>query len=129
MLVSDSLEKRNVASPEWALAQRVVASPDLKTSPKLCKFFLYIVDCYLRDAPEDATEQQIGVHVFHRRVKVAGFGDGNLGYFPAHTHIGKFIFDHAFEFMAEFAYRIFRRCVSPLGGWQAEGVFFVKKVV
>jgi len=67
MLVSDSLEKRNMASPEWALAQRVVASPDLRTSPKLCKFFLYIVDCYLRDAPEDATEQQIGVHVFHRR--------------------------------------------------------------
>ena len=29
MLVSDSLEKRNVASPEWALAQRVVASPEL----------------------------------------------------------------------------------------------------
>jgi hypothetical protein len=67
MLVSDSLEKRNAASPEWALARRVVASPDLRTSPKLCRFFLYIVDCYLRNAPEDATEQQIGVHVFHRR--------------------------------------------------------------
>ncbi|HEY1741599.1 MAG TPA: hypothetical protein VGG18_00430 [Granulicella sp.] len=67
MLVSDSLEKRNATNPEWALAQRVVASPDLRTSPKLCKFFLYIVDCYLRDAPEDASEQQIGVHVFHRK--------------------------------------------------------------
>jgi hypothetical protein len=67
MLVSDSLEKKNAASPEWALAQRVVASPDVRTSPKLCKLFLYIVDCYLRNAPEDATEQQIGVHVFHRR--------------------------------------------------------------
>ena len=52
--------------PRWALAQRVVASPHLSSSPKLCEFFLYVVDCCLRDAPEEATEQQIGVHVFHR---------------------------------------------------------------
>jgi len=52
--------------PRWALAQRVVASPHLSSSPKLVEFFLYVVDCSLRDAPEEATEQQIGVHVFHR---------------------------------------------------------------
>jgi hypothetical protein len=52
--------------PHWALAQRIVASPHLNTSPKLCEFFLYVVDCCLRDAPNEATEQQIGVHVFHR---------------------------------------------------------------
>lgn len=52
--------------PRWALAQRIVASPHLSSSPKLCEFFLYVVDCCLRDAPEEATEQQIGVHVFHR---------------------------------------------------------------
>lgn len=52
--------------PRWSLAQRIVGSPHLSTSPKLCEFFLYVVDCCLRDAPEEATEQQIGVHVFHR---------------------------------------------------------------
>jgi hypothetical protein len=30
------------------------------------EFFHYVVDCCLRDAPEEATEQQIGIHVFHR---------------------------------------------------------------
>ncbi|QNI36477.1 hypothetical protein [Edaphobacter albus] len=52
--------------PRWALAQRIIASPHLSSSPKLCDFFLYVVDCCLRNAPEEATEQQIGVHVFHR---------------------------------------------------------------
>lgn len=52
--------------PRLALAQRIVASPHLNSSPKLCEFFLYVVDCCLRDAPVEATEQQIGVHVFHR---------------------------------------------------------------
>lgn len=52
--------------PRWALAQRIVASPHLNSSPKLCEFLLYVVDCCLRDAPNEATEQQIGVHVFHR---------------------------------------------------------------
>ena len=52
--------------PRWALAQRIIASSHLNSSPKLCDFFLYVVDCCLRNAPEEATEQQIGVHVFHR---------------------------------------------------------------
>ncbi|RZU42159.1 hypothetical protein [Edaphobacter modestus] len=52
--------------PRWDLAQRVVASPHLSSSPKLIEFFQYVVDCCLRDAPEEATEQQIGIHVFHR---------------------------------------------------------------
>jgi len=52
--------------PRWALTQRVVASQHLNSSPKLCEFFLYIVDCCRRETPEEATEQQIGIHVFHR---------------------------------------------------------------
>jgi hypothetical protein len=52
--------------PRWALTQRVLASPHLSSSPKLSEFLQYVVDCRLRDAPEEATEQQIGVHVFHR---------------------------------------------------------------
>src|SRR5258707_14120143 len=52
--------------PRWDLAQRIVASPHLSSSPKLIEFFQYVVDCCLRDAPEEATEQQIGIHVFRR---------------------------------------------------------------
>ncbi len=66
MNVSHSLEERTTESPHWGLAQRVVTSAQLRSSPKLCEFFLYVVDCCLRDAPEEATEQQIGIHVFHR---------------------------------------------------------------
>ncbi len=30
------------------------------------EFLRYIADCAIKEAPESATEQQIGVHVFHR---------------------------------------------------------------
>lgn len=52
--------------PRWALAQRIVGSPHLSSSPKLIEFFQYVVDCCIRNAPEEATEQQIGIHVFRR---------------------------------------------------------------
>jgi hypothetical protein len=32
----------------------------------LCEFLLYVTDCAVRNAPEEATEQQIGIHVFGR---------------------------------------------------------------
>ncbi|MGB8536015.1 MAG: hypothetical protein WCD57_06355 [Acidobacteriaceae bacterium] len=38
----------------------------MKASPRLCEFLFYVSDCALRHAPEDATEQQIGIRVFHR---------------------------------------------------------------
>jgi hypothetical protein len=50
-----------------ALVERVAASVELSNSPKLRAFFLYVVDCALRDCPEDATEQQIGIQVFGRQ--------------------------------------------------------------
>ena len=50
-----------------ALAERVAASTELASSPKLCAFFLHVVDCALRNCPEDATEQQIGILVFGRQ--------------------------------------------------------------
>ena len=52
--------------PRWQLIQRVIASPHLRGSVRLRDFLLYVTDCSLRDAPEEATEQQIGVHVFQR---------------------------------------------------------------
>lgn len=50
-----------------ALVRRITVAPQISGSPKLREFFLYVMDCYLRQSPEDATEQQIGIHVFGRR--------------------------------------------------------------
>jgi hypothetical protein len=66
MAVNHSFTETNELNPKWELAKRVVESVQLKSSPKLCEFFLYVIDCCLRDVPEEATEQQIGVHVFRR---------------------------------------------------------------
>ncbi len=57
-----------------ALADRVASSSQLVGSPKLRSFFLYVVDCAIREHPEEATEQQIGVHVFGRR---PGYSSGD----------------------------------------------------
>jgi hypothetical protein len=50
----------------WALIERIAASQHLKSSARLREFLFYIADCAIRDAPEEATEQQIGIRVFHR---------------------------------------------------------------
>ncbi len=52
--------------PRWALVQRIAASQHLKTSVRLHDFLLYVGECAIRNAPEEATEQQIGIHVFDR---------------------------------------------------------------
>lgn len=52
--------------PRWELVQRIASSPMLKTSSRLRDFLLYVGECAIRDAPEEATEQQIGIHVFSR---------------------------------------------------------------
>jgi hypothetical protein len=57
-----------------SLATRVANSSHLQGSPKLREFFQYVIDCALRQVPEEATEQQIGVHVFHRR---PGYNSGD----------------------------------------------------
>jgi hypothetical protein len=46
--------------------ERVVASSQFRGSSRLREFLLYIAECALKGTPEAATEQQIGVHVFHR---------------------------------------------------------------
>lgn len=50
----------------WMLVERIAASPHFKTSARLCDFLFYISECAIREAPEDATEQQIGIRIFHR---------------------------------------------------------------
>jgi hypothetical protein len=57
-----------------ALADRVSGGVQLSSSPKLQSFFLYVVDCAIRDRPDEATEQQIGVNVFGRK---PGYSSGD----------------------------------------------------
>ena len=66
------------------LVDRVLSSNQFKASLRLCEFLLYIADCALRDAPEAATEQQIGVHVFHR---VPGYNSSEDSIVRTHARI------------------------------------------
>jgi hypothetical protein len=50
----------------WELVQRVIESPHLIGSVRLRDFLLHVTACAIREAPEDATEQQIGIRVFQR---------------------------------------------------------------
>lgn len=52
--------------PRWELVQKIASSQLLKSSSRLREFLLYVGECAVRDAPEEATEQQIGIHVFGR---------------------------------------------------------------
>jgi hypothetical protein len=50
----------------WELVQRVIESRHLVSSVRLRDFLLHVTACAIRETPEDATEQQIGIHVFQR---------------------------------------------------------------
>jgi hypothetical protein len=45
---------------------KVVTSPSFAKAPRLCSFLSYIVDKSVEGDIESLTEQQIGIHVFHR---------------------------------------------------------------
>jgi hypothetical protein len=61
-----NVENTLATDERWALVNRIASSPTLKSSPRLCEFLFYISKCAIRDSPEDATEQQIGIRVFGR---------------------------------------------------------------
>ncbi len=52
--------------PHWVLVERVAASRYFQSSAKLRDFLFYVSDCALRNAPEEATEQHVGIRVFQR---------------------------------------------------------------
>ncbi len=55
------------AHPHWELVERIAASQCFHASNRLRDFLYYVCDCALREAPEEATEQQIGMNVFQRQ--------------------------------------------------------------
>lgn len=50
----------------WQLVQRIVHSSCFRSTARLRDFLLYVTECAIRNAPEDATEQQVGINVFGR---------------------------------------------------------------
>jgi hypothetical protein len=48
------------------MVERIVSSQHFKSSTRLCQFLLYVAECAIRESPEEATEQQIGIRVFGR---------------------------------------------------------------
>ena len=54
------------ANARQDLVHRVASSCTFEKSPKLRAFLLYVCRCALLNEPSAATEQQIGIHVFHR---------------------------------------------------------------
>jgi hypothetical protein len=57
---------QNQRDERFALVERIIGSHCLHGSARLREFLSYVAGCALRDAPEDATEQQIGINVFGR---------------------------------------------------------------
>src|SRR5271165_81559 len=64
--VSPEISSEVQGDARWALIERIAASQHLKPSARLCDFLFYVSDCAIREAPEEATEQQIGIRIFHR---------------------------------------------------------------
>jgi hypothetical protein len=64
--LAPEINVKTSGDPRWALVERIAASQHLKSSLRLQEFLLYISDCAIREAPEEATEQQIGIRIFHR---------------------------------------------------------------
>jgi hypothetical protein len=60
------ISDKDMEDGRWALIERIASSRHLKSSARLCEFLFYTADCALREAPEEATEQQIGIKIFHR---------------------------------------------------------------
>jgi hypothetical protein len=52
--------------PRRTLIERVISSNQFRASVRLREFLHYISECAIKGSPEEATEQQIGVHVFNR---------------------------------------------------------------
>lgn len=53
--------------PRWDLVQRIARSSGFRNSARLKDFLFYVTACAIRQTPEEATEQQIGIFVFGRR--------------------------------------------------------------
>ena len=80
----ESLIEKESIDPRWLLVKRVAGSSLLRGSSRLREFLLYVPDCAIRNAPGEATEQQIGIHVFGR---IAGYNSSEDSIVRTHARI------------------------------------------
>jgi hypothetical protein len=66
------------------LVHRLTTSQCLRSSNRLREFLLYITNCAVRNAPEEATEQEIGMHVFGRH---AGYNSSEDSIVRTHARL------------------------------------------
>ena len=66
-LLADLEQGMLQADPRWELAKRVAASAGFQKAARLREFLKYVCACTILDRPDEATEQQIGIHVFGRQ--------------------------------------------------------------
>lgn len=64
--LSPEISEKVLGDERWIFIERIAASPHFKSSARLKEFLFYVSDCAIREVPEEATEQQIGIRVFHR---------------------------------------------------------------
>jgi hypothetical protein len=80
----DTFGEQNQQDPRSALIARIIASKCLRSSQRMREFLLYVADCALRNAPEEATEQQIGIYVFGR---MAGYNSSEDSIVRTHARL------------------------------------------
>jgi hypothetical protein len=76
--------QQNQKDERLSLVERIIGSQCLQGSARLREFLSYVAACVLRDAPEDATEQQIGINVFGR---MAGYNSSEDSIVRTHARL------------------------------------------
>ncbi|WP_446744440.1 hypothetical protein [Silvibacterium acidisoli] len=64
--LAPDISEKVLGDERWGCIERIAASQHFRGSARLKDFLFYVSDCAIREAPEEATEQQIGIRVFHR---------------------------------------------------------------
>lgn len=64
--LAPDISEKVLGDERWGCIERIAASQHFRGSARLKDFLFYVSDCSIREAPEEATEQQIGIRVFHR---------------------------------------------------------------
>jgi hypothetical protein len=83
-LTSRHLPPPSDVDARWTLVERIVASPLLSKSSRLCSLLLYITRKTLEGRLDELTETQIGVHVFGRP---AGYSSGEDNIVRSHARL------------------------------------------
>jgi hypothetical protein len=66
--VSGSGRQAFINDPRWQLVERIIASPHLLKSSRLCGFLRFVTEETLAGRGEQLNEQRIGIHVFDRKL-------------------------------------------------------------